>query len=225
MEEYDFLDIIKFLEAAQELSLQELTIYLQSFLVENKTKWMEQNFVLVHQTSFKYDSLLELQKLCTDIITNEPEKIFESVDFISIPEKSLVSIVQNENLQMSEVRIWEHVLKWGLSQNLELPSDPASFSKEDFKTLKGTLQQCVPLIRFNNLSSKEFMDKVLPYEKILPKELYKDLLKTFLSISPDSRPSEINKESNLNDIDSRIIKLQHAELISKWISRLEIRTI
>ena len=94
LEEYDLLDIIKFLEAAQEFNLQELTIHIQSFLVENKAKWIEQNFVLVYQTSFKHDSLLELQKLCTDIITNEPEKFFESVDFTSIPEKSLISIIQ-----------------------------------------------------------------------------------------------------------------------------------
>ena len=86
LEEYDLLDIIKFLEVSQELSLQELTIYLQSYLVEDKAKWMEQNFVLVYQTSFKHD-LLELQKLCTDTITKEPEKIFESTEFTSIPEK------------------------------------------------------------------------------------------------------------------------------------------
>ena len=121
------LDIIKFLEISKELSLQELTVYIQSFLVENKSKWMERNFVLVYQTSFKYDSLLELQKLCTDIITNEPEKIFESADFTSSTEKSLVSIIQNDNLQISEVKKWEYVLKWGLAQNQGLPSGPASF--------------------------------------------------------------------------------------------------
>ncbi|RGB40395.1 hypothetical protein C1646_811390 [Rhizophagus diaphanus] len=41
---------------------------------------------------------------------------------------------------------------------------------------------------FYNLTSKEFYDKVLPYKKILPKELYKDLLATFLNLNPDSKP-------------------------------------
>ena len=85
MEEYDLLDIIKFLEAARELGLQELVGHLQSFLIENKANWVEQNFILVYQTSFKHDSFLELQKLCTDIITNKPEKILELADFASIP--------------------------------------------------------------------------------------------------------------------------------------------
>ena len=217
MEEYDTSDIIKILKAASELGLQELINHLQSFLIENKTNWIEQNFSLIYQTSFEHDSFSELQKFCTDIVTDEPDKVFKSADFTSIPEKSLVSIIQNGKFQMSDVQVWEYVLKWGLAQNPELPSDPASFSKDDFNTLKNTLQQCIPFIRFYNLSSKEFLDKVLPYEEILPKELYKDLLKKFLSLSPDSRPSDKSK-----NIDSKIITFQHAELISKWIERLEI---
>ena len=59
---------------------------------------------------------------------------------------------------MNEAQVWEHVLKWGLAQNPELPS---SFSKVDFDTLKRTLQQCISLIRFYNLNSKEFLDKVM----------------------------------------------------------------
>ena len=156
MEEYDLSDIVKILESANELSLQGLISYLQSFLIENEANWMEQHFSLMYQTSFKHDSFLELQKFCTDLITDEPEKIFNSLDFVSISEKSLISLIQNDNLQVSEVQVWEHVIKWGLAQNPELPSNPASFSKEDFDTLRKTLQQCIPFIRFYNLSSKEF---------------------------------------------------------------------
>src|SRR5256885_15602503 len=91
LEVYDVLDIIKILVSASELSLQELIPHLQSFLIKNKANWMEQNFNLIYQTSFENDSFLELQKFCTDLISNEPEKIFNSLDFTSISEKSLVS--------------------------------------------------------------------------------------------------------------------------------------
>ena len=93
MEEYDTSDIIKILVAASELSLQKLVVYLQSFLIENKANWMEQNFNLMYQTCFMNDSFLELQKFYIDLISENPEKIFESDDFISIPEKSLVSLI------------------------------------------------------------------------------------------------------------------------------------
>ena len=58
MEEYDILDIVKNLKAASEFSLQELINHLQSFLIENKTNWLEQNFSLIYQTSFENDSFV-----------------------------------------------------------------------------------------------------------------------------------------------------------------------
>ena len=104
---------LKILVAANELSLQELFPYLESFLIENKANWMEQNFDLIYQTSFENNSFLQLQKYCTDLISKEPNKIFNSPNFSLIPEKLLVSLIQNENAQIGELQIWEHVIKWG----------------------------------------------------------------------------------------------------------------
>ena len=135
LEEYDISDIIKILVAANELSLQELIPYLESFLIENKANWIEQNFDLIYQTSFENNSFLELQKYCTDLISKNPDKIFQSLNFSSILEKLLISLIQNDNLQMSEIQVWEHVLKWGLAQNLELPLEVTNYSDDDFNTL------------------------------------------------------------------------------------------
>ncbi|GBC26072.2 BTB/POZ protein [Rhizophagus irregularis DAOM 181602=DAOM 197198] len=130
LEEFDISAIIKILDAASKLSLQELINYLQSYLIKIKANWIEQNFNMVYQASFENNSFLELQKYCTKLISDEPDKIFQSLNFSSIPEKLLALIIQNDNLQMSEVQIWEHVLKWGFAQNPELSSDPTSFSGE-----------------------------------------------------------------------------------------------
>ena len=111
MKEYYTLDIIKILIAASKLSLQELIPRLQSFLIINKANWLEQNFNLIYQTSFENESFSELQKFCTELMSKEPEKIFKSPNFSSIPEKLLVSVIQNDNLQMNEIQVWEHVLK------------------------------------------------------------------------------------------------------------------
>ncbi|GBC09454.1 hypothetical protein RclHR1_08880007 [Rhizophagus clarus] len=227
LEECGALDIIKILVAADNLSLQELIPYLETFLIKNRANWMEENFDLIYQTCFKTDSFMELQKYCNDLISKEPNKIFDSLNFSLIPEKLLITLIQNENHQMSEIQVWERVIGWGRAQNPDLPSDPTSYSKEDFNALKNTLQQCIPFIKFRNLSSKEFSKKVLPFKKILPKELYKDLLEYFLD--NDSNPNKksaprIVKEINFKtkNIDSKIIKFQHAVLISKWIDKLEI---
>ncbi|GES76323.1 carbohydrate-binding module family 13 protein [Rhizophagus clarus] len=225
LEEYEPFDIIKILVTANELRLFELVSYIESFLIENKKNWMEQHIDLIYQTSFENDSFLELRKYCTDLISKEPDKIFNSPNFSTISEKLLVTLIQNGNLQMNEIQVWEHMIKWGLAQNPELPSDPTNFSKDDFNTLKNTTQQCIPFIKFHNLTASEFSKKVLPYKKILPKELYKDLLEYFLdNDSEKSVPHKIKEEEEnySKNIDSKIITFQHAELISKWINGLEI---
>jgi hypothetical protein len=224
LETYDAFNIIKILEAADELSLQELITYLQTYLIENNANWIEQNFNLVNQTSFEHDSFFNLQQFCTELMSKEPEKIFKSLDFVSIPEKSLISLIQNDDLQMSEVQIWEHVLKWGLAQNPEIALDPSNYSNDDFNALKNTLQRCIPFIRFHNFTPKEFLDKAFQYKKILPEELCDDLFKYFLD--PNSEPSNTIepyriKKVKLTRIDSKIISNKHVELISKWIDKID----
>jgi hypothetical protein len=175
---------------------------------------MKQNFNFIYQTSFDDVSFVELQKHCTDLITKGPDKLFKSPNFCSISEKLLVTIIQNGNLQMSEIQVWERIIKWGLVQNPDLPSDIIKFSKNDFNILKNTIQQCIPFIKFFNLTSKEFLYKVFPYRDILPEELYINLLKFFLN--SNYIPSE--KKITLK---SMIISDQHIELISKWIDKSE----
>ena len=204
MEERDSSEIIKILAVANKLRLQELITYIQSFLIEKRSNWMEENFNLVYQTSFEDNSFSALHKYCTDLMSKEPEKIFNSPKFTSIPENVLVSLIQNDDHRMGEIQVWHHVLKWGLAQNPVLPSNPASFSNDDFEVLKVTLQECIPFIKFDNLTAKEFSDNVFSYREILPKELFDNLLKLFLDC--DYKPRKIN---------SKIITFQHVELITK----------
>ncbi|GBB87380.1 hypothetical protein RclHR1_13840001 [Rhizophagus clarus] len=200
LEEYDTSDIIKILVAARELNLQELITHLQSFLIENKKNWMEQNFNLVYQTSFENDSFLELQNFCMELMFKEPEKIFNSIDFISLSEKCMISLIQHDNFQVNVIQVWEQVLKWGIAQNPDLPSDLSSYSKDDFNALKNTLQRLIPFIKFFNLSHKEFLDKVYPYKKILPKDLRENLIRNFIN-QPNNNPgSNIIKEVNSMEI-------------------------
>ncbi|GET03210.1 carbohydrate-binding module family 13 protein [Rhizophagus clarus] len=223
LEEYDTSDIIKILIAADELSLYELIIHLQSFLIENKKDWMKQNFGLIYKTSFENDSFPNLQNFCIELMFNEPEKIFNTIDFTSLSENCLISLIQHDDFQMDVIQVWEHVLEWGIAQNPGLPSDPSNYSKDDFVTLKNSLQHLIPFIKFNNLTSKEYMDKVYPYKKIIPKDLRENLLRYFMDQQNNNpEPKTIVKKTDLKGFDSNIIAFQHFELISKWIDGLKI---
>ena len=175
MNEQETSDILNALVAADVLSLQELVDYLQKHLIENNSEWMKEHFEITQRISSQSSNLLELQQFCTDFIAKSPEKLFKSTYFTSLPEKNLVQIIKRDDLQMKEVEIWEHLLKWGLAQNQTLISDPDTWTDDDFKTVENTLQHCLPSIRFFSLSSKEFVNKVRPYKKLLKRLIFNKL--------------------------------------------------
>jgi hypothetical protein len=224
LDEQNTSEILKVLAAADELCLQELINYLQDYLIKNKSEWIEQNFELTHRISFQSDNLFEIQQFCTKLMAKSPEKIFNSFDFTSLPEKSLIKLIERDDLQMKEIEVWEHVLKWGLAQNSTLISDPDTWTDDDYNIMKNTLQNCLPLIRFFSLSSKEFLQKVDPYKKLLKSQLYKDLLNSYMN--PDSIPNDNNLlPRNIHVggiIDSTIINLNIVSIISRWIDKMDV---
>src|SRR6266496_3298560 len=184
----DTSDFFKVLAAADKLHLQELVDYLQKYLIENNSEWIEQHFEFTQQISSQSNNLLELQEFCTNLLVQSPEEVLKSFDFTSLSEKSLISIIKRDDLQMKEIEVWENVLKWGLPQNPTLIPDPATWTDDDFKTMENTLQHCLPLIRFFSLSSKEISQKIRPYKKLLKHQLYEDLSNSYMD--PDSEPTD-----------------------------------
>ncbi|RHZ77486.1 hypothetical protein Glove_177g138 [Diversispora epigaea] len=133
---------------------------------------------------------------------------------------------------MEEVKIWDYVIKWGISQTSTLPTNLDDWTKENFLTLKITLQQCLPHIRYFHLSSIEVVDKIEPYRKILDKQLWKDINQHLLipdrpvkSIILPPRSVLITKlpprAEKPRDPFSTIISDEHAAEISTWIDRRE----
>ncbi|GBB84235.1 hypothetical protein RclHR1_10860005 [Rhizophagus clarus] len=228
LNERDASDILKILLAAEELLLQELVEHLQNYLIESESEWLEQHFVLIHRTSLQTDSLIKLQKFCMDFMEKSPEKIFKSLDFTSLSDRLLIQFIRKDDLQMKEIEIWEHLLKWGLAQNQnktrKLKQDPNTWSDDDFKTMKNILQHFLPSIRFFSLTSKEFSNKVKPYKRLLNYQLYEDLVDSY--INPDTKPNKnILPPRNIRldkIINSKIINLNIISTISRWIDKVDV---
>ncbi|RHZ67593.1 hypothetical protein Glove_300g10 [Diversispora epigaea] len=117
IENSDSKIIYELMVNANELELEELSVKLESYLIESKASWLRTHF------SFIYCS------------------IFDSNEF-----KALISILQRDDLQVEEIKIWDYVIKWGIVQNPTLPTNLEEWSKESFEALKITLQHCLPLI-------------------------------------------------------------------------------
>ncbi|RHZ81727.1 hypothetical protein Glove_117g122 [Diversispora epigaea] len=131
---------------------------------------------------------------------------------------------------MEEVKIWDNVIKWGVSQNPALPINLDEFTQENFLTLKTTLQQCLPYIRYFHPSADEVRDSIRPYKKILDEQLWKDIDQHLLfpnqSVKSIILPARsvlfIKLPSRVEEPRgpfSDIISEEHAAEISTWIDR------
>ncbi|RHZ45965.1 hypothetical protein Glove_641g15 [Diversispora epigaea] len=212
---------------ANEFEIEELTKKLENHLIETKSSWLKSHFSLVYRSIFSENNFKDLEKFCNDIVAKYPNLIFDAEDFTSLQESALVSLLKRDDLQLEEVVIWEYIIKWGIAQNSTLPVDLKEWTKENFKTLKITLQQCLPLIRYFHISGNDVSKKVMPYKKILDKQLWKDLTQYFMdpeqpvesiilpprTILAQELPARATKPL------STIITYEHVAEISSWIDR------
>lgn len=197
---------------AEEFGLEELVIYIENYLLENQVGWLHQNFALINRTSFQYEGFHGLQRFCTGIVARKPDAVFESEDFTTIQESALVALLQRDDLRMEEWKIWDKMIKWGIAQTLTINSSNAeALSNEDFVALKTTLKNCLPLIRYFHMSPEQFFDKVLPFEKLLPKSLLQELLQHFMI------PHRPLRTKALAPRFSTVITEEQSALISTWI--------
>ncbi|RHZ54304.1 hypothetical protein Glove_428g32 [Diversispora epigaea] len=202
--------------AANKFELEELSKKLETILIEDKTTWLKPHFPLIYKTIFDKQNFKDLENFCNDIIVKNPNLIFDSSDFTSLPESALVSLLKRDDLQMKEIEIWDYVIKWGISQNPTLPTNLEKWTKWNFLTLKTTLQQFLPLIRYFHITNIEIYDKIRPYKKILDKQLWKDIIQH--SFAPD-RPVKSIVLPARSEPYSTIISKDHVAEISSWIDR------
>ncbi|RIB22192.1 hypothetical protein C2G38_2243468 [Gigaspora rosea] len=173
--------IFELLIVSNEFRLEELIKHVQLFLLENNASWLRLNFSRVYQASFKGNNLKDLQQFCTKIIAKHPNIIFKSDEFLALPENILIFTLKLDNLQMDEGKIWDFTIKWGIAQNPSLPPNPDRWSNEHFLALKNSLQNCLPLIRYFQISGEDVFNKVRPYQKILDPTLWADLMLKFMA--------------------------------------------
>ncbi|RHZ77533.1 hypothetical protein Glove_177g144 [Diversispora epigaea] len=219
--------------AADEFEIEELTNKLETLLIETKDSWLRTHFSFIYHFIFnRHDDFKKLKIFCNDIVLKYPKLIFDADDFTSLEESALISLLKRNDLQMEEVKIWDYVIKWGIAQTSTLPTNLDDWTKENFFTLKTTLQQCLPHIRYFHLSSIEVVDKIEPYRKILDKQLWKDINRHLLiperpvksiivpprSVLVTGLPPRAEKP---REPFSSIISDEHAAEISTWIDRRE----
>jgi hypothetical protein len=119
----DNLDIIKIMVAASELNFRSwLSIHNLFWLITKGTKF----YFDIPNKFWIWFSLNSTSKVLHWFNSKNPDKIFKSLDFSSIPEKILI---QRDNLM--KLKYGRMLLNGVLHEILSFSSDPSNYSKDD----------------------------------------------------------------------------------------------
>ncbi|RHZ65616.1 hypothetical protein Glove_313g17 [Diversispora epigaea] len=218
LEKLEDSTIFDLIIASNELELDELAEYLKTYLVNNHASWLTLKFAQIYRTSYRVQNLKIIKKVCNDIIAKYPSTIFESENFYSLPEGALISILKKDNLQLVESKIWEYVIQWGKVKNPILPTNLEEWTIENFSTLKTTLKQCLPYIRYFSFSHEDVLEKLFPYQQILEPKLFLDIN---TKIMAPNKPISSKIFPARTIPDSNILTIEHSLEILSWIDRQE----
>ncbi|CAB4399558.1 unnamed protein product [Rhizophagus irregularis] len=219
-------DILGLLIASDELLLEKLFRHVQNHLIKIQTNWIKQNYIYVLHTVFNLSSCKKLQDHCIESICLDPQPFITSEDFPSLDKDILYELFKRDDLQIEETVAWDYLMKWSIEQTPGLGSknnDRTKWNDNNYKALKETLSKFIPLIRFAEIPSDDFFDKVRPYKAVLPHHIYEELV---LFYYKDTLPKSIILPPRVGrvKVESKLINPKQANIIACWIERKNEKT-
>ncbi|EXX79956.1 hypothetical protein GLOIN_2v1769198 [Rhizophagus irregularis DAOM 181602=DAOM 197198] len=208
-------ELLDIMIASDELKLEQLTKLAEDFILENHHQFLRSDPVGTLQIVYYNKSLVNLQEFCLETICFEPKILFNSDKFINLPAPLLEIILKRDDLNLPEIEVWENLIKWGLAQGQTPNQHVSKWSKEYFNHFQRILYKFIPLIRFYEISSDDYFNKVKSYEEILPKELRDDILK--FHMVTEYKPT-LDKSSQRCPKYS-LINQNHIVVFSNWIDK------
>nr|CAG8450376.1 13651_t:CDS:2 [Entrophospora candida] len=133
---YEIIDLLISLDELLLINNLVLT-KVQNHLANEKSDWLIENFIYFLNNIFNISTFHELQIFFLNKIVWDPEIIFSSRDLGDLQDFILGSILEQDNLQIRELKVWNGLISWGFQQlkNKNSPPSPSSLpplSKLDF---------------------------------------------------------------------------------------------
>ncbi|RIA97531.1 hypothetical protein C1645_801737 [Glomus cerebriforme] len=210
-------ELLDFMIVSDEFMLKKLTKLTEDFVIKNHHQFLQNDPIGILQIVYYCKPLVNLQEFCLNKVCSKPEILFNSDKFTQLSAPLLEVILKRDDLNLKEIEIWENLIKWGLAQEQTLNKDVTKWNQDDLNTFKRILYKFIPLIRFYDISSEDYFNKVKPYKKILSKELRDDISK--FHMVPGYKPIYTPRQPkfNIDNIDSIII----SRFFPNWIDRKE----
>ncbi|RIA86971.1 BTB/POZ protein [Glomus cerebriforme] len=124
------IDILKLLIAVDELNIQPLISHIQEFLIENHNECLHKNPIGILDTIYQHETFTELWKFCLEKICRKPQIFFNSDKFINLKAPLLELLLKRDDLNLSEIEIWESLLKCCFAQQ-KIVNNPAKWNEDD----------------------------------------------------------------------------------------------
>ncbi|EXX53296.1 BTB/POZ domain-containing protein [Rhizophagus irregularis DAOM 181602=DAOM 197198] len=218
-------DIVTLLTTANEFELHSLVKHIQEFLIDNQEEFIKNNVVKFLENIFQSETFELIRNYCLEIICGTPELLFEENTFLKLSSQMIEFILKQENIALDEIEIWNNLIKWSYAQNPNIDQDPLKWTNDDIEVMKRTTHRLIPLIRFQDISSDDYYEKVFPYEELLSKKLKGEIMQFYLvsnsttKIIISSLPSRLKRSKQQLEYDSVIIKSQHFDIFASWIEK------
>ncbi|RGB29248.1 hypothetical protein C1646_766830 [Rhizophagus diaphanus] len=199
---------IALLIAADELCLDELCSYIEDFLLIDKEP-IKSNFNLILCTTNKFEQFVKLSQFCKESFQENPSLVLRADDFVTIEQEYFIEYLTKNNDSLKQIEVWDKLMEWVIAKsNNELPSDITMWTIDSITTFGTLIQPFISLINFQKISRLDFFQKIKPFKSIFDDKFYIKIIEYYC----------FNNDYKLvNNIDSQIINLKDAKLISKWI--------
>ncbi|GBC19885.2 hypothetical protein RhiirA5_409275 [Rhizophagus irregularis] len=226
--------------AAYDLQLQNVVEHLENYFKENDSAWKlpKDFFIISEQRQLKQLEEQVLKLACTD-----PIIIFNCKDFPQLNEGFLIRLLKRNDLELNEINIFYYLVKWGIVNTgltlnkksfspilifdkdrsiLDFVIDTRKWTPIDFMNLEKTIRNCIPHIRFYQMSLGDYTEVKNEFKDILPNGLDDEIMQHFKDSNPLMRiPSNDNilpPRESACPFDSNIINAKDVALIATWIN-------
>ncbi|CAG8441873.1 14705_t:CDS:1 [Funneliformis mosseae] len=217
--------------AADLLHLDKLIDPLQEQF-KRKTKWLKKNLSVIFPLISQQPKLTTLKEVCLTFILSNPMLIF-SIN--NMGEDIIYDILGMNELKYEESEYWDYIIEWGMLNYPTLFSEEfklhlkeriqtgktIELNDEQLDALRNTLQRLLTRIRFDQMSSKMFYFKVGPFSRILPDNLYINLLRYHFE-QKEKPKFPTSEDIRRGPIQSKIITSKHAAIITDWIEASDL---
>ncbi|CAG8568962.1 3036_t:CDS:2 [Acaulospora morrowiae] len=200
--------------ASDELLLFKVYQKIERNLLEDELAWKPRDIIRI----FQHEHFTNLYNIAIKLACKNPEIIFKSEDFFRIKETHLINLLKCDDLELDEIEIWGYLIQWGIKNATSiLDDDLTRWTPGNFMDLKNTLCNCIPHIRFFQMSPGDHTKVRTHFKDILPDGLDNEITQYFSD--PNFKPSINILPLRKCLFQSNIINAKDAGLIASWIDK------